>query len=94
MITFNCSGCESQYQVPDEYVGKKVRCKKCDTVNKIIPTPVIIEDIEVSEDDSGSRISKAKKETPYRENTPKIFMIIKAVLYVTCFLVVTGIFIF
>lgn len=30
MIRFQCQ-CGKQYQVPEEYAGKKVRCKKCNT---------------------------------------------------------------
>ncbi len=35
MIQFKCEGCNEKYTVPDEYAGKKVRCKKCDHVNRI-----------------------------------------------------------
>ncbi len=35
MISFNCTKCGHSYSVPDEYAGKKVRCKECQTVNSV-----------------------------------------------------------
>lgn len=35
MINFKCTKCGHSYNVPDEYAGKKVRCKDCQTVNSI-----------------------------------------------------------
>ena len=35
MIKFKCTKCERAYRVPDEYAGKRVRCKECGTVNQI-----------------------------------------------------------
>lgn len=35
MINFACTKCGHAYSVPDEYGGKKVRCKQCQTVNTI-----------------------------------------------------------
>lgn len=35
MINFNCTKCGHSYNVPDEYAGKKVRCKECQTVNSV-----------------------------------------------------------
>ena len=35
MITFNCTKCNHSYRVPDDYAGKRVRCKQCQTVNEI-----------------------------------------------------------
>lgn len=34
MIQFECQ-CGKSYQVPEQYAGKKVRCKKCDTTVRI-----------------------------------------------------------
>ncbi len=34
-IRFVCSSCLKQYEVPSKYVGRTVRCKKCDTHNMI-----------------------------------------------------------
>jgi len=31
MIKFTCSKCAHQYQVADDYAGRKVRCKNCKT---------------------------------------------------------------
>lgn len=39
MISFTCIKCGHAYSVPDEYAGKKVRCKQCQTVNTIPPAP-------------------------------------------------------
>ena len=38
MIKFDCSKCGHSYRVPDEYAGKRSRCKECSTINTI-PTP-------------------------------------------------------
>lgn len=35
MIKFECSKCGHSYRVPDQYAGKRVRCKECTTVNSI-----------------------------------------------------------
>jgi len=35
LINFSCTKCGHAYSVPDEYAGKKVRCKQCQTVNTI-----------------------------------------------------------
>ena len=35
LITFSCIKCGHSYNVPDEYAGKKVRCKECQTINSI-----------------------------------------------------------
>ena len=35
MIQFNCTMCDHKYRVPDEYAGKKARCKQCKNVNVI-----------------------------------------------------------
>ena len=35
MIKFSCSKCDKAYRVSDDYAGKKVRCKECQTVNMI-----------------------------------------------------------
>ena len=38
MITFKCTQCGHEYNVQDEFAGKKARCKNCQTVNTI-PAP-------------------------------------------------------
>ena len=35
MISFDCSGCKCNYKVPEEYAGKRVRCKKCNAITEI-----------------------------------------------------------
>jgi predicted Zn finger-like uncharacterized protein len=38
-IRFVCSGCQAVYQVPDNLLGKKVRCKHCEQVLVVAATP-------------------------------------------------------
>jgi len=38
MIKFKCSKCAQEYRVADDYAGKKVRCKTCNTTNAV-PSP-------------------------------------------------------
>ena len=35
MIIFDCFKCEHSYRVPDQYAGKRVRCKECGEINLI-----------------------------------------------------------
>ena len=35
MIKFTCSSCAQSYRVPDQYAGKRVRCKSCKHINTI-----------------------------------------------------------
>ncbi len=51
MIRFQCQ-CGHQYKVPDYYVGKKVRCKKCNTINRIVPVPEVTDESENVEQES------------------------------------------
>jgi len=41
MIKFDCQMCGHNYQVPDKYAGKKVRCKEC---NEIFIVPILNDD--------------------------------------------------
>lgn len=43
MIQFSCSECSHEYRVPDEYAGKKARCKKCRNVNLIPDLQPVVE---------------------------------------------------
>ena len=54
MIRFCCKGCGRQYKVPDNYAGKKVRCKICNSPNIISTQEIehednVLSDLEVSE---------------------------------------------
>lgn len=40
MIAFNCPSCQKKYRVPDEFAGKKAKCKQCE-VSMDVPYPVI-----------------------------------------------------
>lgn len=55
MIQFSCSKCKHEYKVPDEYAGKKARCKKCKNVN-VIPKEGQTDEIDFSSEnfDSGA----------------------------------------
>ena len=67
MIKFTCSNCAQSYRVPDEYGGKRVRCKSCKSVNTI-PSP---EGVTLDSGDSIAaynvllqELSKAEKQAP------------------------------
>ena len=40
MIVFNCPSCQKKYRVPDEFAGKKAKCKQCE-FSMDVPYPVI-----------------------------------------------------
>ncbi len=52
MIVFNCPACEKKYRVPDDYAGKKAKCKQCEATMEV-PFPAIeaeiIEDVPVAQ---------------------------------------------
>ena len=35
IVSFECSGCQRPYHVPEKYAGRTVRCKKCDAFTVI-----------------------------------------------------------
>ena len=41
MIKFTCSSCAQIYRVPDEYGGKRVKCKSCNNINTIPSREVV-----------------------------------------------------
>ncbi|MBW1933223.1 MAG: hypothetical protein JRI56_09485 [Deltaproteobacteria bacterium] len=45
-VKFHCEGCGRKYEVPEAYVGKRVRCKKCDHLNIVQPKVQGVEDLE------------------------------------------------
>ena len=53
MIKFSCTKCNHEYRVPDEYAGKKARCKKCKSVN-VIPELQPVNDFSSENYDSGA----------------------------------------
>lgn len=53
MIQFNCSKCDHEYRVSDEYSGKKARCKKCKNVN-LIPKIQPVVEVDFSSDNFDS----------------------------------------
>jgi hypothetical protein len=53
LIQFSCTKCKHEYRVPDEYAGKKARCKKCENVN-VIPDLQPVADFSHESYDSGA----------------------------------------
>ncbi len=47
MIVFNCPDCKKKYRVPDDFAGKKAKCKQCEATMEI-PFPVV--EVEVVEE--------------------------------------------
>lgn len=45
-IEFHCEGCGRKYEIPEAYVGKRVRCKKCDHLNLVHRKVQDVEDLE------------------------------------------------
>lgn len=45
MIDFNCPACKKKYRVPDDFGGKKAKCKQCE-VEMQVPYPIIEAEIE------------------------------------------------
>lgn len=42
MITFNCGGCGRSFSVPDEFAGRKAKCKTCG-VAVVVPPPTAVD---------------------------------------------------
>jgi len=61
VIQFSCSTCDHKYRVPEEYAGKKARCKKCKNVN-VIPMLVVKEDFSPDSYDSGAEYHDVMQE--------------------------------
>ena len=65
MIQFECTKCNKKYRVADNYAGKRVRCKDCETVNTI-PSP---ETEKVSSGDSVAAFNQLLQELSQHEKT-------------------------
>ena len=67
MIKFNCTSCAQTYRVSDEYAGKKVRCKSCNSIN-ILPgsktETVECEDSIAAYNNLLKELLKAEKHSP------------------------------
>jgi len=61
MIQFSCSMCDHKYRVPDEYAGKKARCKHCKNVN-VIPDLQPAFDCSMEGFDSGAEYHEVFQE--------------------------------
>jgi predicted Zn finger-like uncharacterized protein len=44
-MKIRCSACRQKYQVPDNYVGKRVRCTQCATVFVAAEDVPVVEDV-------------------------------------------------
>ena len=64
MIKFSCTDCGKAYRVPEEYAGKRVRCKGCQHVNTI-PTP----EVETNKEDSIAAYNNLLQELSKIEKT-------------------------
>ena len=54
MIVFNCPSCQKKYRVPDEFAGKKAKCKQCEVSMDVpYPEPEVLEAevVEVGQDE-------------------------------------------
>lgn len=73
MIKFTCSNCAHSYRVSDEYAGKRVRCKACNSVNTI-PAPE--REVSGSSDSIAAynnllqELSKIEKQAPTVDTEP------------------------
>ena len=54
-IKFNCPDCDKAYKVPEQYAGKKVKCKKCGSTMRV----------------PGEKSGKSKTRSGSGEETPK-----------------------
>ncbi len=61
MIQFCCSKCNHEYRVPEEYAGKRARCKKCKNVN-VIPDLQPVADFSSENYDSGAEFRNVFEE--------------------------------
>lgn len=57
MIVFNCPACQKKYRVPDDFAGKKAKCKQCNSVMEV-PFPAIA--AEIVEDAATAQIISAQ----------------------------------
>lgn len=69
MIQFKCSQCARKYQVKDEYAGKRVKCKACETINTIpaakpVEKPVGGDDSIAAYNQLLQELSKYEKQAP------------------------------
>lgn len=67
-IEFDCEGCGKKYKVPRAYVGKKVRCKKCDHLNIVQPKVQDVEELEIGSPEISSNSST---EIPIESTDPE-----------------------
>lgn len=80
MVDFECSNCNQKFSVPGKYAGKRIRCKKCSSVN-VVPGEASIDldkggkEMDLSLDflNQGSDVFKAllkhEKEAPTIDTT-------------------------
>jgi len=57
-----CPGCQSQLRVPDEFLGKRVKCPKCGHIFQVgRPPPPVVEVEPVEEEQQSSMPATVKK---------------------------------
>ncbi len=65
MIKFKCTSCAQSYRVSDEYAGKRVKCKSCNSVNTIPqPESAGVEDSIAAYNDLLKELQKAENQAP------------------------------
>ena len=68
MITYRCPGCGKDLEVPEEYVGRRVKCLGCQRVFTVTQLPPSFRqdasDSEINAAESQERASETLEETP------------------------------
>ncbi len=54
MIVFNCPACDKKYRVPDDFAGKKAKCKQCETSMEV---PFLAIEAEILEDVPSAQVA-------------------------------------
>ena len=60
MPTFACSGCEKSIRVPDQYIGKRVRCPACEIPQRV-PNPAATPMVDLSLLDADESVSTSRR---------------------------------
>ncbi|MHC4871070.1 MAG: zinc-ribbon domain-containing protein [Planctomycetota bacterium] len=61
-MQIECPECSTSYELPDEYVGKKLKCKKCESVFEVEAEEEIAEVAETPEEEPGEAIEEGPEE--------------------------------
>ena len=60
MPTFACSGCQKSIRVPDQYIGKRVRCPSCEMAQRV-PDPTATPVVDLSSLDADDSVSTSRR---------------------------------